>query len=64
MRACAHGRWAELCARGLKKPPKNRILDPLASECHKSARAKAAALPVIMPIIGPRETHDYRKFNV
>ena len=26
-----------------------------------TARAKAAALPVIMFIIGPRETHNYRE---
>ena len=32
--------------------------------CYLSrARAKAAVLPVIMSIIGPRETHDYREFN-
>ena len=28
----------------------------LASECYK---CEGGALPVIMPIIGPRETHDY-----
>ena len=32
--------------------------------CHKPARAGGGALLVIMPIIGPRETHDYREFNL
>ena len=30
----------------------------------KSAQAKLAALPVIMPIVGPRETHDYRELHL
>ena len=29
-----------------------------------SARAGGGALPVIMSIIGPRETHDYRNYNL
>ena len=31
---------------------------------YKSTRAKAAALPVIVSIIGPRETHDYLELNL
>ena len=31
---------------------------------YKSARAKADTLPMIMSIVGPRETHDYRELNL
>ena len=36
----------------------------LASDFSKPARAKAVALPVIMSITGPCETHDYRELDL
>ena len=35
-----------------------RARSRLAVDCYESVRAKVAALPVIMSIIGPQETHN------
>ena len=41
-----------------------RASSRLTSDCYKSALVKAAALPEFMSIIGPRETHNCREFNL
>ena len=43
--------------------PECKVVSTTAREC-RFAGSQGGALPVIMSITGPRETHDYRELNL